>query len=251
MLALKALREAQPSGKAVAGSGFKDHFAGLAVAALNGIHNARARFGVNQDSIQQEEDGQAEINLEKRLGSGELEELAILDQSVEAALAQIEEALAQGSVVIVFGLLFVASARLLFAPRGQARARRRRSRKESLHTGGFGQGEDALCYLVHRVIFDQLTAERAIGAADAREEQAQVIVNFGGGGDSGARIASLVLLADGDGRGDAVDHGRHPAFRYAPGTGAHKPKGIRRSGADLRRKSCQRPGKTFRFQTLP
>ncbi len=41
------------------------------------------------------------------------------------------------------------------------------------------------------------------GAA-ARVQQAHVVVNFRGGRDGGARVAGLVLLLDGDGRGEAV-----------------------------------------------
>ena len=40
---------------------------------------------------------------------------------------------------------------------------------------------------------------------DPRPEQPQVVVNLGGGADRRARIANAVLLANRDGRGDAVD----------------------------------------------
>ena len=45
----------------------------------------------------------------------------------------------------------------------------------------------------------------AIRAAGARPQQAQKIVDLGGGGDGRARIARGVLLADRDRRRDAVD----------------------------------------------
>ena len=50
-----------------------------------------------------------------------------------------------------------------------------------------------------------LAALDAKGAAAAGEEQAQVIVNFGRGGDGRARIARRIFLPDGDGRRDAGD----------------------------------------------
>ncbi len=46
---------------------------------------------------------------------------------------------------------------------------------------------------------------RAIGLADVRVEQAQVIVNLRGGGDDGARAGAGAALLDGDGRGEALD----------------------------------------------
>ena len=41
--------------------------------------------------------------------------------------------------------------------------------------------------------------------ADVRVEQAEVIVNLGGGGDDGARAAAGTALFDGDGRRQALD----------------------------------------------
>ena len=45
----------------------------------------------------------------------------------------------------------------------------------------------------------------AVDRAAAGVEQAQVVVDLGGRGDGGARVARRVLLLDGDGRGEAVD----------------------------------------------
>src|ERR1019366_633548 len=58
---------------------------------------------------------------------------------------------------------------------------------------------------VHRIFLYFLAALQAVSASDAREEQAQVIEDLGGGGDSGARIARRVLLLDGNGGRDTVD----------------------------------------------
>ena len=68
-----------------------------------------------------------------------------------------------------------------------------------------GLREHGLRHLIDGIALHALAALGAVAAADARVEQAQEIVNFGGGGDGGARIARGVLLADGDGRSDARD----------------------------------------------
>ena len=49
-------------------------------------------------------------------------------------------------------------------------------------------------------------AHGGIGPADAGEEEPQEVVDFRGGGDSGAGVPDVHLLLDGDGRGDALDH---------------------------------------------
>ena len=58
--------------------------------------------------------------------------------------------------------------------------------------------------------------------AAAGKEQAEVIVDFGGGGDGRARIARGIFLADGDGRsdpGDLVDIGLFHALQELAGVG--------------------------------
>ena len=45
----------------------------------------------------------------------------------------------------------------------------------------------------------------AVDGAAAGEKQAEVVVDFGGGGDGGARVARGVFLLDGDGGREAVD----------------------------------------------
>ena len=78
-------------------------------------------------------------------------------------------------------------------------------REEHLHAGAFAERENAVGDFVHRVLLHFLAAVQAVGAAHARVQQAQVVVDLGGGGDGRARIAGRVLLPDGDGRRDAVD----------------------------------------------
>src|SRR2546423_11689187 len=63
---------------------------------------------------------------------------------------------------------------------------------KSLLRGGFG-----------RVLVNLSTADAAEGCADARVQEAQVIVDLGLRADGRARVARRVLLTDGYGRGDA------------------------------------------------
>ncbi len=65
--------------------------------------------------------------------------------------------------------------------------------------------EDLVRHLVGRLPLDLTAALRAMGHADARVEQAQVIVDLGDGADRGARVFGCGLLVDGDRWGQAVD----------------------------------------------
>ena len=56
-----------------------------------------------------------------------------------------------------------------------------------------------------RLAGDRTSADRTVRLADARVEQAQVVVDLGDGADGGARVARRRLLVDGDGRREAVD----------------------------------------------
>ena len=88
VLALELAREAEAvSGLAVliARHDFVDDFAGLAIADLGGVHDARARFGGYGNAIDEHEDRLREVDLEQRLGRGELEDAVLLIEAVEAA----------------------------------------------------------------------------------------------------------------------------------------------------------------------
>ncbi len=130
---------------------------------------------------------------------------AILIEPVEATLAQLEEALFQQGIVSLLGWLLLCGPAALCLLRLRGR-RRRLHREEHLHSGAFAEREDAVGDFVHRVLLHLLAAVQAVGAAHARVQQAQVVVDLGGGGDGRARIAGGVLLPDGDCRRDAVDH---------------------------------------------
>ena len=58
---------------------------------------------------------------------------------------------------------------------------------------------------VHGLALDRQAGGRRIGHADAREQQAQVVVDLGDRADGGARVLGGGLLLDGDGRRQPVD----------------------------------------------
>ena len=74
------------------------------------------------------------------------------------------------------------------------------------HGAGAGRlGEDRVDDLLDGLAADDLPAVRAVRLAGAREEQPQVVVDLGDGGDRGAGVLRDALLIDGDGGGEAVD----------------------------------------------
>ena len=80
----------------VAGCALEDQFAGLAVADLDGVDEALMHVGPDGQTVDQEEDGLREIDVEERLGGGEFENLAVLEEAIEALLAELEEVVAEG-----------------------------------------------------------------------------------------------------------------------------------------------------------
>ncbi len=138
--------------------------------------------GRDDEAVDQGEEGLFEIDVEQRFGSGEFEDAAVLVEAGEAFLAQLEQVVAER-----FGAGAAADG------------------EERVPAGAFGLREHFLGDMVDGVAADFASAFRAMAAADASVEQAEKVVDFGGGGDGGARIARGVLLADGDGRRDAGD----------------------------------------------
>lgn len=67
----------------------------------------------------------------------------------------------------------------------------------------FGQRGDPVHDVGHRVAADLPARYGRIGASDAREEQFQVVVDFGRRADGRARIPRVDLLLDRDGRSDS------------------------------------------------
>ena len=66
-------------------------------------------------------------------------------------------------------------------------------------------GEDRVDDLLHRLAADHLPAVRAVGDAHPGEEQPQIVVDLGHGGDGGARVLRDALLVDRDRGGEPVD----------------------------------------------
>jgi hypothetical protein len=76
--------------------------------------------------------------------------------------------------------------------------------KEGVGACGFRQCEEGGDDLVDGVVADDAAAVQAGDGSAAGVEEAEVVVDFGGGGDGGAWVARLVLLLDGDGGCEAV-----------------------------------------------
>ena len=127
-----------------------------------------------------------------------------MKNAVETAFAQIEQArFDRIGGQIGLGRLFL-SARFLGAllfGSGYVRL----NRKEHMQASAVAQSEQAVRDFVHRILLYFLAALQAVSTSDAGEEQPQVIEDLGSGGDGRARIASGVLLLDGNGGRDPVD----------------------------------------------
>src|SRR5262249_14346233 len=81
-------------------------------------------------------------------------------------------------------------------------------RKEYVQPRAVAHRKDAGSHFVDGVFLDLVATFEAVGESNAGKDQAQVVVNFGGGRYSRARVPRRVLLGDGNGRGDAVDQVR-------------------------------------------
>ncbi len=66
-------------------------------------------------------------------------------------------------------------------------------------------GHDVVDDLLGRLPGDGFAADPAVGDTGPGVEEAEVVVDFGGGGDGGSRVGVALLLLDGDGRGQAGD----------------------------------------------
>ena len=73
------------------------------------------------------------------------------------------------------------------------------------HPLALGQGVDLVDHLLDRLPLDLAAADRAMHAADAGEEQPQVVVDLGDRADRRARVLRRALLVDADRRRQPVD----------------------------------------------
>ena len=78
-------------------------------------------------------------------------------------------------------------------------------RRQDVHAAALGQRQDAVDDLLHGLRRDRAPALRAVRRADAREQQAQVVVDLGDGADGRARVLAGRLLLDRDRRREPLD----------------------------------------------
>ena len=78
-------------------------------------------------------------------------------------------------------------------------------RRQQIEPRALGQRQHAVDHLRHDLAFDRQSRRGRIGHADARPQQAHVVVDLGDGADGGARVFRRRLLLDRDRRRQAVD----------------------------------------------
>ena len=78
-------------------------------------------------------------------------------------------------------------------------------RGQQVKAGAFLQGEDTVHHLADGLAFNGQAGGGGIGDADAREQQAHIVVDLGDRAHRRARVARGGLLLDGDRRGQALD----------------------------------------------
>src|SRR5260370_234101 len=78
-------------------------------------------------------------------------------------------------------------------------------RREHVNPRALGPRHDPVDDLLHALLRDLASAVVAERMADAREQQAQVIIDLGDGGDGRARIARGRLLLDRNRRRESLD----------------------------------------------
>ena len=80
-----------------------------------------------------------------------------------------------------------------------------RDRRQHGQPGVGRPGHHGVHHLAHALRLQRQAMVRAIRRADARVQQAQVVVDLGDGADGGARVVAGGLLLDRDGRRQALD----------------------------------------------
>ena len=99
----------------------------------------------------------------------------------------------------------VAAGRELFEQVDELALLLRDHRREHLVPGAGLELHQLVGDLLHGLALDRLAADRAVRNADARPEQAHVVVDLGDRADRRARVAVRRLLVDRDGRAQALD----------------------------------------------
>ena len=115
-----------------------------------------------------------------------------------------------------------------------------RDGRQQVDARALGHGQHAVDHLRHGLALDRQAGRRRIGHADAREQQAQVVVDLRHRADGGARVLARSSSARWRWPATGRRCGRRPASASSPGTGARRPTGSPRSGAGPRHRWCRR-----------
>ncbi len=189
------------------------------------------RSGPEMDeAVDQDEDGLREIDIEERFGRGEFEDAAVLEEAVEAFLAQVEEMIAEE-------LWY----RVCVGRDGEQRvpARAGRLRQHAVRRPGRRCRARRGC--------------RSWGNRCGRRGRTAGAGNRSTPWRWRRWSAGCAWCSSGGWRwpGRCRRSRPHRAFPCAPGTGARRRRAIRRSGAGLRRRWCRRRARICRNRTRP
>ena len=149
-------------------------------ALLQEFGEALGDVGAHDEAVHHDVDVVGELLVERR----DLADLVELAVDLDALVALLE----------IFGQLLA----VLALPAAH-------DRREHIDAGALGQRQDAVDHLRHGLALDRQAGGGRIGHADARPQEAHVVVDLGDGADGGARVLRGGLLLDGDRGREAVD----------------------------------------------
>ena len=153
---------------------------GQAQRRLEAVGEALGDVALHDEAVHHHVDVVLELLVELRR-VGDLVEGAVDLDALEALLLQLGELLA---------VLALAAAH---------------DRRQQIEPRALGQRQHAVDHLRHGLALDRQPRRRRVGHADAREQQAQVVVDLGHRADGRARVLARRLLLDRDRRRQAVD----------------------------------------------
>ena len=148
------------------------------------VSTLSARRGAEVGLHRQAVDHHLDVVLQLLVEGGDvadLVELAVDPHALEAALLQVEQ------LLLVFALAAA------------------RDRRQQVDAGALRQGQNPIDHLADGLAFDRQAGRRRIGDADAREQQAQVVVDLRDRADGRARVLGGGLLLDRDRGRQALD----------------------------------------------
>ena len=212
VLTFEALRKAEPlKAFALARSRLEDDFSGFAIPDFHRVDDPRTSVRCDHQAVNQCEDRLRKIHFQQRFRTREFKELPALKQAIEATFAKIEETgldRIRGKFGVGFCLFLAANllGRLL------SLGAHRLHGKQHVEACSFRQREQTIRNFVDRVLLHFLSADHAIGAANAREQEAQVVEDFRCSGYRRARITRRILLLDRNRGRDAVNQIRIRLF---------------------------------------